>query len=92
MLARVTRLHPPAPFLSVPCFFMFPGERRLLRCDLAMDVGRSMNPAIDIGQASPLTCCGRAVLRRAALRCADMSAQLMQPRPPAQLVLACVLA
>lgn len=31
------------------------GDWHLLRTDLVMDVGDSLNPAIDIGQAHPLT-------------------------------------
>ncbi len=36
-----------------PCNLRPAGERRLLRSDLVMDVGRSLNPAVDIGQVRP---------------------------------------
>lgn len=33
------------------------GDFHLLRTDLCMDVGQSLNPAIDIGQARPRPAC-----------------------------------
>ena len=43
----ITRLVPACPRSKIDCLT---GDHRVLRTDIVMDVGESINPAIDIGQ------------------------------------------